>query len=143
MDSTVHGILQARLLEWVAFPFSRGILPTQGLNPGLPHCRQIVLPAEPQPLGILYKSLIKFQDITGITYNFKEKESPPLKHRQPKENSFLRSQESSNSSHLRWDVCGSTVWNVLSAPPLNFFSGTSLPTNLPTAGLQTFYRGRR
>ena len=24
MDSTVHGILQARTLEWVAFPFSRG-----------------------------------------------------------------------------------------------------------------------
>ena len=24
MDSTVHGILQARILEWVAFPFSRG-----------------------------------------------------------------------------------------------------------------------
>ena len=23
MDYTVHGILQARLLEWVAFPFSR------------------------------------------------------------------------------------------------------------------------
>ena len=24
MDYTVHGILQARMLEWVAFPFSRG-----------------------------------------------------------------------------------------------------------------------
>ena len=24
MDYTIHGILQARLLEWVAFPFSRG-----------------------------------------------------------------------------------------------------------------------
>ena len=24
MDYTVHGILQARILEWVAFPFSRG-----------------------------------------------------------------------------------------------------------------------
>ena len=23
MDCTVHGILQARILEWVAFPFSR------------------------------------------------------------------------------------------------------------------------
>ena len=23
MDYTVHGILQARMLEWVAFPFSR------------------------------------------------------------------------------------------------------------------------
>ena len=24
MDDTVHGLLQARILEWVAFPFSRG-----------------------------------------------------------------------------------------------------------------------
>ena len=24
MDYTVHGILQARILEWVAIPFSRG-----------------------------------------------------------------------------------------------------------------------
>ena len=24
MDHTVHGILQARILEWIAFPFSRG-----------------------------------------------------------------------------------------------------------------------
>ena len=26
----VHGILQARILEWVAMPFSRRIFPTQG-----------------------------------------------------------------------------------------------------------------
>ena len=30
--SSVHGILQARILEWVAMPSSRGIFPTQGLN---------------------------------------------------------------------------------------------------------------
>ena len=36
MHSTVHGILQARTLEWVAFPFSKGS------SPGLPHCRQIL-----------------------------------------------------------------------------------------------------
>ena len=36
MDYTVCGILQARILEWVAFPFSRGS------NPGLPHCRRIL-----------------------------------------------------------------------------------------------------
>ena len=33
--SSVHGILQARILEWVAIPFSKGIFPTQGLNPHL------------------------------------------------------------------------------------------------------------
>ena len=41
MDYTVHGILQARILEGVAFPFS-GIFPTRGSDPGLPHCRQIL-----------------------------------------------------------------------------------------------------
>ena len=42
MDYMVHGILQARILEWVDFPFSRGIFPTQELNKGLLHCRQIL-----------------------------------------------------------------------------------------------------
>ena len=37
--SSVHGILQARVLEWVAISFSRKIFPTQGSNPGLSHCR--------------------------------------------------------------------------------------------------------
>ena len=30
--SSVHGIFQARILEWVAISSSRGIFPTQGLN---------------------------------------------------------------------------------------------------------------
>ena len=42
MDYVVHGILQARILEWEAFPFSRGVFPIQGSNPGLMHCRQIL-----------------------------------------------------------------------------------------------------
>ena len=37
-----HGLLQARICEWVAIPFPRGIFPTQGSNPGFPHCRQIL-----------------------------------------------------------------------------------------------------
>ena len=39
--SSVHVILQARILEWVAIPFSKGSSLTQGLKPGLPHCRNI------------------------------------------------------------------------------------------------------
>ena len=31
-------ILQARILAWIAVPYSRGIFPTQGSNPGIPHC---------------------------------------------------------------------------------------------------------
>ena len=47
MDYTVHGILQARILEWVAFPFSRG-----SSNPGIelrfPALQVDSSPAEPQ-----------------------------------------------------------------------------------------------
>ena len=81
MDYTVHGIIQANILECVAIPFSRnlpnpgieprsstlqedslpvrppgkpkntgvsslsllqGLFPTQGSNPGLPHCKRIL-----------------------------------------------------------------------------------------------------
>ena len=38
--SSIHGIFQARVLEWVAIAFSRGMFLIQGSNPGLPHCRQ-------------------------------------------------------------------------------------------------------
>ena len=33
--SSIHGILLARVLEWVTMPFSRGIFLTQGSNPDL------------------------------------------------------------------------------------------------------------
>ena len=39
--SSVHGILQARILEWVAIAFS-GDLSDKGSNPALLHCRQIL-----------------------------------------------------------------------------------------------------
>ena len=41
-DSSVHGIFPARILEWVAISFSKGIFQTQGSNPGLLHCRRIL-----------------------------------------------------------------------------------------------------
>ena len=41
--SSVQGNSQARILEWVAISFSRGSSQeTQGQNPGLLHCRQIL-----------------------------------------------------------------------------------------------------
>ena len=41
-DSSVHEILHARILEWVAVSFSRGIFLMQGSNPCLLHYRQIL-----------------------------------------------------------------------------------------------------
>ena len=51
MDYTVHGILQARTLEWVAFPFSRGS--SQPREPRPPILPADSLPAEPQGKPIL------------------------------------------------------------------------------------------
>ena len=39
---SVHGILQARVLEWVAIFLLQGIFLTQGSNPGVPHSRQML-----------------------------------------------------------------------------------------------------
>ena len=67
-----HGLQPTRLLHPWDFPgkstgvgchfLLQGIFPTQGLNPGLPLCRWILLPAEPQgkldcgslPLTVLF-----------------------------------------------------------------------------------------
>ena len=59
--SSVHVIFQARILEWKywsgegsAIPFSRGIFPTQGSNPGLLYCRQILYHLSYQVMCIIY-----------------------------------------------------------------------------------------
>ena len=44
--SSVHGILQAKILEWVAIPFSRD-LPDPGVKPGSPTLWADSLPNEP------------------------------------------------------------------------------------------------
>ena len=40
VDCTVHGTLQARILEWVGLSPLQRLFPTQESNRGLPHCRQ-------------------------------------------------------------------------------------------------------
>ena len=47
------GILQARVLEWVAISYSRGIFPTQGSNPRLLHCRQVLYHLNPSGKPII------------------------------------------------------------------------------------------
>ena len=46
MDCIVHGSLQARILEWVAFPFSRD-LPNLGIEPRSPALQADSLLSEP------------------------------------------------------------------------------------------------
>ena len=63
--SSVHGIFQARILEWVAISFSRGIFPTQRLNPGLPHCRQILYPLSHQGLPKFFQIKVTEDKMVG------------------------------------------------------------------------------
>ena len=58
--SSVHGIFQAIVLEWIAISLSRGIFSTQGSNPGLPHCRQTLYCLNHKGSLELYKLLIYF-----------------------------------------------------------------------------------
>ena len=44
--SSVHGILQARILEWFAIPFT-GDCPDSGIKPGSPALQEDSLPSEP------------------------------------------------------------------------------------------------
>ena len=48
MDYTVHELLQARILEWVAIPFSRGSFQPRDQTPRSPALQSDSLPAEPQ-----------------------------------------------------------------------------------------------
>ena len=54
--SSIHGILQARLLEWVAIPFSSN-LANPGIEPGSPALKMDSLLFEPPRKPILYKYL--------------------------------------------------------------------------------------
>ena len=49
MNYTVHEVLQARILEWVAIP-SPGDCPNPGIEPKSPTLQVDSLPAEPQEL---------------------------------------------------------------------------------------------
>ena len=62
-------VLQARMLEWVAMPSSRGSS-TQGLNPGLPHCRWILYHVSHQGSpGILEWVACPFSRVTSWPSN--------------------------------------------------------------------------
>ena len=64
MGHTVHGILQARILDWVAFPFSRESSQPR-IEPRSPTLQADSLPAEPQgkPKNTGVGSLSLFQQI--------------------------------------------------------------------------------
>ena len=92
MVYTIHGILQVRILEWVAFP-SPGDFPNQGIEPRSPALQADSLPAEPQGkpknTGVGSLSLLQgifliqesnrgFLHCRWILYHFSYKGSPSI-----------------------------------------------------------------
>ena len=67
MDYTVHGILQARILEWAAFPFSRG-----SSQPRSPALQADSLPASHQGSPIQYCRLFELEGPYPATHPSQE-----------------------------------------------------------------------
>ena len=64
--SSVHGILQARILEWVAI-LSLGDIPDPGIKPGCPALQADSLPSETQgkPIDTTKQKMSELKDETG------------------------------------------------------------------------------
>ena len=58
--SSVHGIFQARILEWIAIPFSRGSS-NPGIKPGFLALLADALPSEPPGKPKLFIEVIKLK----------------------------------------------------------------------------------
>ena len=77
--SSVHGISQARILEWLPFP-SPGDLPNPESNPGLLHYRQILyqLSYEGSPwekeMGEIWVWGLRFCELSGELLKYFQKE---------------------------------------------------------------------
>ena len=63
-DFSVHGILQARILQWVGMPFS-GDLPDLGIEPGSPVLQANSLPSEPSTVVLI---LFRFSFILTFVF---------------------------------------------------------------------------
>ena len=53
--SSIHGVFQARILEWVVISFSSRSSRPQGSNLGLPHCRQRLYRLSHRPCNLSLK----------------------------------------------------------------------------------------
>ena len=62
--SSVHGILQAKILEWVPLPFP-GDLPSPGIKPKSPELQEDSLPLSPQ--GTLHQNYSTTQKRVSFT----------------------------------------------------------------------------
>ena len=82
MDYTVHGILQARILEWVPFPFSRGSSQPR-IEPRSPALQVASLPAEPQGKPLVKNLPANGGDVTDLSSVPGSGRSPGGRHGNP------------------------------------------------------------
>ena len=75
------GILQARILEWVAMLSSRGPSQTLGLIPGLLHCRQILYRLSHPPKEIKDSLVSQFYNLNHEINTKTSKEKSERTHR--------------------------------------------------------------
>ena len=67
--SFIHGIFQARVLEWATISFCRGIFPTQGLNARSPALQEDALPSEPPGKLQMEEPIPKWNDPHDMVLN--------------------------------------------------------------------------
>ena len=117
--SSVHGILQARILKWVPFP-SPGDLPDPGIKPPSPALQTDFLPTEPlgkpnSSLSILYILYIDWSSGTKESNQF-EKDLPP---------SMIKTKDANSEFSPLWLV------GFGSRSLLVFYSGSIKPAKTP------------
>ena len=71
MDYTIHVILQAWILEWVAFPFSRGSSQPR-IKPRSPALLADSLPAEPQGKHVNEPKIMRVNDTISKNLGFRK-----------------------------------------------------------------------
>ena len=63
--SSVHGIFQTRIMEWVAISFSRGVFPTRGIKPRSPALQVYSFLTEPPGKPNMAKYMNKLPIMLG------------------------------------------------------------------------------
>ena len=133
MDCVVHGIFQARILEWVAFPGSRD-LPNPGIEPRSPALQVDSLSAEPQgkPICVFFVIKKKKKKKNKIKIENKEKKK---KEEKAKEKNKMKEGERKTAQSLQDtypDLAGSPLY--LTQLPASFSPSPTL--TYPARGWQ-------
>ena len=135
--SSVHAILQARIRDWVAIPFSRGIFPTQGTNPGLFHCRQILYCLSDQ--GSPRIKMLTFNTSLGLPYGVFHVTQLVLFSHQVMSDSFVTSWTVSHQGPLSVGFPRQEYWSRLPFPSPGDVPNPGIKPASPAFGRRILY----